>query len=130
MFKSDGLRNFLSCESIEWSFTTALAPWQGEFYERLIGMVKQNLRRGMGHKVLHWDKLATLLVEVQAIINSHPLTYVGEDFESGFVLTATHLLTSNRVVFPSCLDYSDDVDYFPKMDSVKELSEQWKRSQK
>ena len=43
LFKSDELR-----DSIEWSFTTALAPWQGGFYERLIGMVKQSLRRGMG----------------------------------------------------------------------------------
>ena len=71
-----------------------------------------------------------MLVEVEAIINSRPLTYIGEDFESSFVLTPTHFLTGNRDVVPSCLDYSDDVDYFPKMDSVKELSEHWKRSQK
>ena len=89
LFKADELWDFLGCESIEWSFTTALAPWQGGFYERLIGMVKQSLRRGMGRKVLYWDKLTTLLVEVEAIINSCPLTYDGEDFKSGFVLTPT-----------------------------------------
>ena len=55
LFKADELRNFLGCESIESSFTTALAPWQGGFYERLIAMVKQSLRRGMGRKVLYWD---------------------------------------------------------------------------
>ena len=104
-----------------------IAPWQGGFYERLIGMVKQSLRKGMGRKVLYWDKLTTLLVEVEA---SHPLTYVGEDFESGFVLTPTHFLTGNRDVIPCYIDYSSDVDYFPKMDSVKELSEHRKRSQK
>jgi len=89
LFKSDELRGFLSCESIKWSFTRALSLWQGGFYKRLIGMVKQSLRKGMGCKVLYWDKLLTLLVEVEAIINSRPLTYVGEDFESGFVLTLT-----------------------------------------
>jgi len=130
LVRGDELRDFLSCESIEWSFITALAPWQGGFYELLIGMVKQSLRRGMGCKVLYWDKLATLLVEVEAIINSRPLTYVGEDFESGFVLTPTHFLTGNRDAIPCCLDYCSDVDYFPKMNSVKELSEHWKRSQK
>ena len=106
LFKADELWDFLGCESIEWSFTTALAPWQGGFYERLIGMVKQSLRRGMGRKVLYWDKLTTLLVEVEAIINSRPLTYVGEDFKSGFVLTPTHFLTGNRDVILSCLDYT------------------------
>ncbi|XP_065891721.1 uncharacterized protein [Dysidea avara] len=37
-----------------------------------------------------------------------------EDFESDFVLTPTHFLTGNRDVIPSCLDYSDGVDYFPR----------------
>jgi len=77
--------------------------WQGGFYEHLIGMVKQSLGKGMERKVLHWDKLTTLLVEVEVIINSCPLSYVGEDFESGFVLTPTHFLTSNRDVIPCCL---------------------------
>jgi len=71
-----------------------------------------------------------LLVEVETIINSHPLTYISEDFESGFVLTPTHLLTGNQDVIPSSLEYSSDVDYFPKINLVKELSEHWKRSQK
>ena len=71
-----------------------------------------------------------MLVEVEAIINSRPITYVGEVFKSGLVLTPTHFLTGNRDVIPSCLDYSDDVDYILKMDSVKELSKYWKRSQK
>ena len=130
LFKSDELRDFLGCESIEWSFTTALAPWLGGFYKHLIGMVKQSLKRGMGCKVLYWDKLTTLLVEVEAIINRRPLMYVGEDFDSSFVLISTHFLTGNQDVIPSCLDYSDDVDYFHKMHSVKELSKHWKRSQK
>ena len=27
--------------------------WQGGFYERLIGLVKQGLRKGIGHKLLY-----------------------------------------------------------------------------
>lgn len=30
-------------EGIKWSFTTALAPLEGEFYERCVGMVKLSL---------------------------------------------------------------------------------------
>ena len=50
----------------------------------------------MGRKVLYWDKLMTLTVEVEAIINTRPLTYVYEDFKSGFVLTPAHFLTGNQ----------------------------------
>ena len=61
----------------------ALAPWQGSFYERLIGMVKQSLRK-VGKKRYTLDQLVTLLTEIEAVVNSRPLTYVYGDFELGF----------------------------------------------
>ena len=50
VFKNEDVLDYVSLEGIKWSFTTALAPWQGGFYERLIGMVKQSLRKAMGNK--------------------------------------------------------------------------------
>ena len=67
-----------------------LLPPGKVFYERLVGLVKQSLRKGMGRKILYWDKLMTLLIKVEAIISTHPLTYVYEEFKSGFVLTPAH----------------------------------------
>jgi len=52
---------FFSNRGIVWKFTTAMAPWQGGFYERLVGLVKQSLRKGIGRKLLYWDKLLTVL---------------------------------------------------------------------
>ena len=130
-FKSSEVLDYFSHEVIQWNFTTALAPWQGGFYERLIGLVKQGLRKGMGRKVLYWDKLMILTVEVEAIINARPLTYVYEDFKSGFVLTPAHFLTGNhKVAVPFSEDVCEDSDYYPKIDSVKELTEYWRRNQK
>jgi len=40
MFKAREVLDNISVEGIKWCFTTALSPWQGEFYERLVGMVK------------------------------------------------------------------------------------------
>ena len=79
-------------------FYYSSCPWQGGFYERLVGLVKQGLRKGMGCKVLHWDKLMTLIVEVEAIINTRPLTYVYEDIKSGFVLTPAYFLSGNNEI--------------------------------
>ena len=127
-FKSTEVLDYYSYEGIQWNFTTALAPWQGGFYERLVGLVKQGLRKGMGRKVLHWDKLMTLIVEVEAIINTRPLTYVYEDIKSGFVLTPAHFLSGNhKITIPFCEDVSEDSDYYPKME---ELTEYWRRNQK
>ena len=43
IFKDKDVLHYLSMEGIKWSFNTALAPWQGGFYERLVGMVKKYL---------------------------------------------------------------------------------------
>ena len=49
----------------------------------------------MSQQVLYWDKLMTLLSEVEAIVNTRPLTYIYEEFESRFVLTPSHFLVDN-----------------------------------
>ena len=43
-------------------------------------LVKQGLRKGIGRKLFLWDKLITMITEVEAIINTHPFTYVYGDF--------------------------------------------------
>ena len=82
--------SYVAAEGIKWNFTTALAPWQGDFYERLVGMVKRCFRKATGRKHFTLEQLVTLLTEIEAILNSRPLTYVYEDFESGFTLTPSH----------------------------------------
>ena len=70
ILRSEEVLSFYSNEGIAWKYTTALAPWQGGFYERLMGLVKQGLRKGIGYKLLSWDKLITMITEVEAIINT------------------------------------------------------------
>ena len=123
--------SFYSNEGITWKYTTALAPWQGGFYECLVGLVNQGLREGIGRKLLSWDKLVTMITEVEAIINTRPLTYVYGDILSGFTLTPAHFLTANLdTVIPFNIDDYEDVDFQQKRDSAQELTEYWRKSQK
>jgi len=62
-----------------------MAPWQGRFYERLVGLVKQSLRKGIDRKLLYWDNALTMLVEVEAIINTRPLTYLYSEFSICYI---------------------------------------------
>ena len=78
---SDKVLCYCSSENITWKFIMEAAPWQGGFYERLVGLVKRAPRKSIGRKLFDWDELATLLTEIEAIINTRPLTYVFEDFE-------------------------------------------------
>ena len=132
VYRDETVLNFFSYERIQWQFTIALAPWQGGFYERLISMVKKGLRKGMGRKLLYWDKLTTLLAEVEAILNTRPLTYVCGEFGSGFVLTPANFLIGdcNNVIPFSTDDIEDEMEYLPKVDSSKELLLYWRKNQR
>ena len=63
--RSEEVLSFYSNEGITWKYTTAMALGGG-FYERLVGLVKQGLRKGIGCKLLSWDKLITMITEVEA----------------------------------------------------------------
>ena len=86
----------------------------------------------MGRKLLYWDKLTTLLAEVEAILNTRPLTYVYEEFSSGFVLTPANFLIGdcNNIIPFSSDDIEDEMEHLPKVHSAKELLLYWRRNQK
>ena len=96
-----------------------------------MGLVKQSSRKGIGHKLLYWDKLLTILAEVEAVINTQPLTHVYGDFLLGFTLTPAHFLTGDLdVALPSPSSYDSDSEYVPKYNSTKELTNYWEKSQR
>ena len=59
--RSEEVWSFYSNEGITWKYTTAMAPWWGGFYERLVGLVKQGFTKEIGHKLLSWDKLIIMI---------------------------------------------------------------------
>ncbi|VDK40503.1 unnamed protein product, partial [Cylicostephanus goldi] len=69
--------------SIEWRHITPYAPWQGGFYERLIKSIKHALYKAIHPaNISSFDHLTTVITEIEACLNSRPLTYQGSDQES------------------------------------------------
>ena len=128
------VRDFFVSKRIIWRFNLERSPWWGGAFERMVGSVKRCLRKVLGNARLTQDELTTVLVEVEATLNSRPLTYQHEEFDSQ-VLTPSHLLVGRRIS-PLSNYVSDDLDFEDDNNIslskrffylTKKLSHFWKR---
>eukprot|EP00117_Sycon_ciliatum_P020880 scpid92381/ scgid18464/ len=71
---SDETSQFCASLSTEWKFIVPYSPWMGGFYERMVGITKRCLRKILGALKLCLSQLQTVLSEVEAVVNSRPLT--------------------------------------------------------
>ena len=119
---------------VEWAFNLEKAPWWGGVFERMIKSAKRCLKKAIGRANLTYDELLTLLTEIEAVLNSRPLSYVSmDDLEEP--LTPSHLLLGYRVLSLPDRTPSDDPDYDEssydlsrRMKHVIQTSEKfWKR---
>ena len=85
------LRPRLEAQGIEWKFITERAPWHGGFYERMVGSVKRALKKVLGNSRLTYVEMETLLAQVEAQVNSRPLTVISSSSEDLAPLTPGHL---------------------------------------
>ena len=120
-FISEDVKAFLSKERIKWNFILPKAPWWGGFYERLIRIVKECLRKTLGKARLTYEELETLLLEVEMVINSRPLTYLNnETMES---LTPSHLVIGRRLLSRRDEEGNVDDDYDRNNDELNKRFE-------
>ena len=61
-------------------------------FESLVKVVKKTLKAIVGNAGLTDDELQTAVKEVEALMNSRPLTYEGADPRDKPVLTPSHFL--------------------------------------
>ncbi|GFT78237.1 integrase catalytic domain-containing protein [Trichonephila clavipes] len=91
------MKAFYASHKIYWQFIIKRAPWWGGFYERLIRTLKLALRKTVGRATLFRDELETLLIEIEGILNSCPLTYIFSEFTEPEPLTPSHMILRRRV---------------------------------
>ena len=93
LLRSPRLRNHFSLQGVRWKFIVELSPWNGGMWERLIRSTKRCLIKNIGRSLLNYAELGTILVEIERVINSRPLTYVFDDQEG-----ITYPLTPSQLV--------------------------------
>lgn len=70
-----------SVTRIKWKFIPPGSPWWGGFWERMIGLMKNILRKVLGKASLKYEEVYTILCDCENTINLRPLTYISDDSE-------------------------------------------------
>ena len=108
---------------IQWIFNTPSASHQGGVWERQIRSVRKILAGLLqpNSRQLDDEGLRTVLCEVEAIVNSRPLTTASDDPNDLVPISPNLLLTSKPTLFPPPGNFDDDANLYHRR--------RWKRVQ-
>lgn len=95
--EDDTVKEFLTGKEICWHFMPALSPHFGGLWEAAVKAFKHHLKRVIGEELFTNEQFNTFVIEVEAILNSRPLTPLSSDPNDPSVLTPGHFLIGDAL---------------------------------
>lgn len=133
LFKSESFKSkvieALTLDNVTWHFIPPRSPHFGGLWEAGIKSVKYHLKRIIGEASLTYDEMYTLLTQIEACLNSRPLTPLTNDPDDLHVLTPAHFLIGDSLNAP----IQEDITIIPqnrlsRWQRVQQLSQHfWRR---
>ena len=121
-------------QSIHWDFNPPESPHMGGVWERMVRSVKTSLNAIIMAEgvVLNDFTLMTVLTEVEALVNSRPLTPVSDDVSDLEALTPNHFIMGRAsTLLPICITYNDNVTPRKRWKHAQSITQQfwdqWRR---
>jgi len=89
--------NFASNHRIKWHFIPPVAPHFGGLWESTVRIFKHHFKRVIGDSLFTFEKLNTFITEIEAILNSRPISTLSSDPNDLLVLTPAHCLVGKAL---------------------------------
>lgn len=105
--KGKCIADHLSLEGCQWHFIPPSSPHFGGLWEAAVKSMKHHLRRTAGTTSLTFEELTTLLTQIEACLNSRPLTPIHDDHTEFSYLTPGHFLIGEPITSVPSPDLSD-----------------------
>lgn len=122
----------LAKKQITWKFIPPRSPHMGGIWESTVKGVKRHLYKVMQNVILTYEECYTLLVEIEACLNSRPLSPLTDDPNDMTPLTPAHFLIGDSLKAPVEVDLiSTSTNQLSRWQHLQKLRQDfWKRWQK
>lgn len=116
--------SYLNNECILWKFINPRSPHEGGIWEGAVKSVKHHLKRVLGNANLIFEDFYTVLVMIESVLNSRPLSYLSSDPNDFTPLTPSHFLIGRPLVAlpePNLLDVPENrLSAYQRLQRLKE----------
>ena len=110
LLKADAISEFCTGKRIQWSFIPEHAQHFGGLWEVAVKSFKTHLQKVVGKSRLTFEQLTTILAQIEACLNSQPITPLLEASDGLDVLTPGHFLIGMPITsLPNSPDSSRSV---------------------
>lgn len=105
--KRNSIRASAQSLEVQWVFNVPYAPHRGGIWEAAVRRMKFHFKRIVGNEQFTFEMLMTVLAEIEAILNSRPLTPLSPDPNDLVALTPGHFLIGQELLTLPEFDLSD-----------------------
>lgn len=127
--KKNSITSYCAEQNVKWNFIPAASPHFGRLWESNIKSVKRHLLKVINNTHLTYDEFYTLIVQIEAILNSRPLFPISSDPNDLNPLTPSHFLTGKPLITvpdPNLVDVA--VGRLSRFQLIQQLQQSfWKR---
>ncbi|XP_011860459.1 PREDICTED: uncharacterized protein LOC105557752 [Vollenhovia emeryi] len=123
------VNEYCSLNEIQWSFIPPHAPHMGGLWEAGVKSCKYHLKRVIGETVLTFEELSTVLVQIEACLNSRPLCQLPSSPNDLQPLTPAHFLIGESITGLPDIDLKESpVNRLDRWQLIQRLTQHfWKR---
>lgn len=110
--KDDEISHFFAFEGIDWCFIPPRTPNHGGLWEAGVKSFKFHFKRVVGNAKLTLEEFNTVMIQIEGILNSRPLTPLSIDTDTFQVLTPGHFLIGrpiNSLPEPNLIDTNENL---------------------
>ena len=84
----------------EWHFIPPSSPHFGGLWEAGVKSIKSHLKKTIGTSILTFEEMNTVLVQIEAVLNSRPLCSFSKTSDEFNVITPAHFMIGKPLIAP------------------------------